>query len=115
MLMNELISTCSHGPVAEAGVISIGPAFYARIARASRREDMRVGTYAARAVRRFQTDAAAADWEELSNLCAGEDMPILRGLHHIVERAMEHGDQESEGWRTFIASLECRQACDDRV
>jgi hypothetical protein len=115
MLMNELISTCSHVHVAEAGVFSIGPAFYARIARVSQREDMCVGTYAARAIRRFQTDAAAADWEELSNLCAGEDMPILRGLHHIVERAMEHGDQESEGWRTFVASMECRPACGDRL
>jgi hypothetical protein len=111
MLMNELICTCSHEPVAEAGVISIGADFHTRVARAAQRENMRVGAYAARAVRRFRVDAAAADWEDLSDLCAGEDMPILRGLHHIVERAMEHGDQESEGWRTFIASIENTARC----
>jgi hypothetical protein len=106
MLMKELISTCSHDPVAEAGVVCIGPAFLSRVARAAHRENMSVGAYAARAVRRFRADASAADWEELRDLCAHEDMPILRGLHHIVERAMEEGDQEAEGWRTFIASME---------
>lgn len=106
MLMKELISTCSCDPVAEAGVISIGPAFLSRVARAASRENMRVGAYAARAVRRFRAEASAADWEELHELCAGEDMPILRGLHHIVERAMEDGDREAEGWRVFIAGME---------
>lgn len=106
MLMNELIGTCSCDPVAEAGVTSIGPAFHGRVARAARRENLSVGAYAGRAVRRFRVEASAADWEELRDLCAREDMPILRGLHHIVERAMEEGENEAEGWRTFIASME---------
>jgi hypothetical protein len=106
MLIKELICTCSYDPVAEAGVVSIGPAFLSRVNRAARRENLSVGAYAARAVRRFSADAKAADWNELHELCAREDMPILRGLHHIVERAMEAGDQEAEGWRTFIAGME---------
>ena len=106
MLMKELICTCSHDPVAEAGVVSIGPAFLSRVARAARRENMSVGAYAARAVRRFNKEASPADWEELRALCVREDMPILRGLHHIVELAMEEGDQEAEGWRAFIAHME---------
>jgi len=108
MLMKELISTCSCDPVAEAGVVSIGPAFVSRVERAARCENMRVGAYAARAVRRFAKEASAADWQELHELCAGEDMPILRGLHHIVERALEEGDREAEGWGAFIASMENR-------
>ncbi len=106
MLMKELICSCSHDLVAEAGVISIGPAFCARVARAANRENLRMGAYAARAVRRFRAEARAADWEQLHDLCAGEDMPILRGLHHIVERAMAEGDREAEGWRAFIAHME---------
>ncbi|MDB5642735.1 MAG: hypothetical protein JWN07_2052 [Hyphomicrobiales bacterium] len=103
MLIKELIITCSHDAVAEAGVISIGPAFHARVARAANHENMRVGAYAARAVRTFSAEAAAADWEELRDLCAHEDMPILRGLHHIVERAIE---RDSEDWCTCVAGME---------
>ena len=106
MLMKELICSCSHELVAEAGVVSIGPAFIARVAHAAYRENLSIGAYAARAVRRFRTEARAADWEELRDLCAGEDMPILRGLHHIVERAMAEGDREAEGWRAFVAHME---------
>ena len=111
MLMTELINSCSHDPVAEAGVISIGPAFHARVARAARRENLRVGAYAARAVRRFRAEARAADWEDLRDLCAHDDMPILRGLHHIVERAMEAGDADSEGWRACVAGMEDTARC----
>jgi hypothetical protein len=111
MLMKELISTCSHPSVAEAGVVSIGPAFLSRVARVADRENMSVGAYAARAVRRFRTEARSADWEELHELCAGEDMPILRGLHHIVEQAMEEGGREAEGWRAFIAGMENAARC----
>jgi hypothetical protein len=111
MLMKELISTCSHPSVAEAGVVSIGPAFLSRVARAADHENMSVGAYAARAVRRFRTEACAADWAELHELCAGEDMPILRGLHHIVEQAMEEGGHEAEGWRAFIAGMENAARC----
>ena len=106
MLIKELICTCSHDPVAEAGVISIGPAFLSRVKRAAHRENMSVGAYAARAVRRFHKEASPTDWEALHALCAREDMPILRGLHHIVERDMEECDQEAEGWRAFIAGME---------
>ena len=110
MLVKELIATCSHECVAEAGVISIGPAFLSRVTRAARRENLSVGAYAARAVRRFRTEARAEDWRELRALCAGEDMPILRGLHAIVERAMEQGDRAPEGWRAFVARLDSAAA-----
>lgn len=106
MLLKELISTCSHPSIAEAAVVSIGPVFYARIAREAQREDLSVGEYASRAVRRFSAQASGADWDDLRKLCAGEDMPILRGLHHILEIEMEEGDREDETWRACIASLE---------
>lgn len=106
MLMKELISTCSHPSIAEAAVVSIGPVFYARVAREAQVEDLTVGEYAARAVRRFHAQASGADWEDLRHLCAREDMPILRGLHHILEIAMEEVEYEDEGWRAFIADME---------
>lgn len=111
MLMNELISTCSYDRVAEAGIVSIGPAFLARVSRAAHRENMSVGAFASRAVRRFRNEASAADWADLHAVCAREDMPILRGLHHIVERALEEGDQTAESWRGFIASMENAARC----
>ncbi|MDB5651051.1 MAG: hypothetical protein JWL62_2571 [Hyphomicrobiales bacterium] len=89
MLLGELISTCSHERVAEAAVISIGAAFYARIRRAARDEDISVGEFAARAVRTFRANAGEEDWHELSEHCVGKDMPILCGLHHILEMALE--------------------------
>jgi hypothetical protein len=106
MLLKELISTCSHPAIAEAAVVSIGPVFWARVAREAQREDMSVGEYASRAVRRFSAQASGADWEDLRRLCSGEDMPILRGLHHILEIEMEEGDREDEGWRIYIAGME---------
>lgn len=111
MLMKELISSCSHAPIAEAAVISIGPAFHQRVARVARREDMSVGSFAAQAVRAFRAQATAADWRELSEICAGEDMPILRGLHHILERALEDGHTHSAGRRSMSACSDLRSRC----
>ena len=89
MLVRELIGTCTFAPIAEAAVMSIGPIFFARVARAARRDKLTVGEYAAGAVRRFAETARRDDWRELSDICAGEDMPILCGLHHIVEMSLE--------------------------
>ncbi len=98
MLMKELIGTCSHEPVAEAAVVSIGPVFYARVANVAGRHGLSVGAFSAQAVRDFRACAAIKHWQELSHLCAGHDMPILRGLHHIVEAALEADDGEPADW-----------------
>ena len=100
MLMKELISSCSHDCVAEAGVVSIGPAFLSHVTNAARRENMSAGAFAARAVRRFRAEADAADWKELREICARDDMPILRGLRHIVEKAADER-HHAGGWRSL--------------
>ncbi|MDB5594347.1 MAG: hypothetical protein JWM36_1308 [Hyphomicrobiales bacterium] len=92
MLLKELISTCSHERVAEAAVMSIGVAFRARIERAARHDGLSVGAYAARAVRAFRANASSDEWHELSLLCAGQDMPILCGLRHILDLDLETRD-----------------------
>ena len=92
MLLAELITTCSHGCIAEAAVASIGAPFRSRIARRAHTEGLTLGEYAARAVRAFRDHASEADWDELAQVCAGQDMPILCGLHHILEAHLEGAD-----------------------
>lgn len=89
MLLAELVTTCSNPWIAGAAVASIGAPFRARVARIARRHDLTVGEFAAQAVREFKAQAAASDWEELAQVCARKDMPILCGLHHILEMKLE--------------------------
>ncbi|MDO9439584.1 MAG: hypothetical protein Q7T73_01715 [Beijerinckiaceae bacterium] len=89
MLVAELLSTCSHPSIAEAAVKSIGFAFSARVARAAEDDDLPLGEFVARAVMEFRDAASEADWRELSDVCQRQDMPILCGLHHILEAKLE--------------------------
>lgn len=95
MFMKEMIGSCSLAPVAEAAVMSIGSAFFHRVAEAAETQGMSVGLYAARAVRRFSSRARAHDWDELRRLCAGHDMPVLCAIHHILTLAMQEEERNS--------------------
>ncbi len=85
MISCEIIRSCSHEKVAEAAVISVGPAFRDRIALLAAASDMRSGLYVATLVRRFRDEASDAEIEGLTRVIAGSDMPILEGLRWIVE------------------------------
>ena len=93
MLRAELIKSCSHEKVAEAAVLSIGPAFHRRIALLAGATSQTPGAFAADLVRRFADDASEAEWEALEEVISGRDMPILCGLRWIVETMIE-GDRE---------------------
>ena len=96
MFMKEMIGSCSLAPVAEAAVMSIGPAFCHRVAAAAKTQGVSVGFYAARAVHVFATRACAQDWQDLHRLCIGHDMPALCAIHHILETAMQQEDEETK-------------------
>ena len=85
IVMTELIKSCSHDKVAAAAVASIGSGFQRLISDAASARNLEAGAYAAACVRRFAREADEHDWQELAQTVAGEDMPILAGLRHILE------------------------------
>jgi hypothetical protein len=85
MLLVEIIKTCSHEKVAQAAVASIGTEFEQRVERAARERGMRTGSFVASAVRCFGRTAGDDEWAGLAHAMAGNDMPILSGLRHILE------------------------------
>jgi hypothetical protein len=103
MFMREMIGSCSLAPVAEAAVISIGTAFFRRVAAVAETQGVSVGLYAARAVRHFSASARAQDWNDLIRLCAGQDMPVLCAIHHILETAMQEEERKSSHLWSKIA------------
>lgn len=114
MLLKELIITCSHEHVAEAAVASIGAPFRKRVERVARSHGISIGKLAAETVRAFRNSASEDDWQELSQVCAGQDMPILCGLHHILETMLEEHEDDLPRRRADGAregSNSCLGAC----
>lgn len=105
MFMKEMIGSCSLAPVAEAAVMSIGPAFFRRVSDAAEMQGVSIGFYAARAVRIFAARACAQDWQEIHRLCAGQDMPGLCAIQHILTKAMQQDQDERKSspfWPTIV-------------
>ena len=84
MLLVEIVKTCSHEKVAQAAVASIGVEFEQSVERAARERGMRAGSFVASTVRCFGRMAGDDEWAGLAHAMAGEDMPILSGLRHIL-------------------------------
>lgn len=85
MLRCEIIRTCSHEKVAEAAVLSIGPAFRDRVAVLATASGAHPGAFVANLVRRFGDEACDGDREAFARAITGSEMPILDGLRFIVE------------------------------
>lgn len=85
MLRCEIVRTCSNEKVAEAAVLSVGPAFRDRVALLAAATGMRPGPFVAGLVRRFRDEASDAEIEGLERAIAGSDMPILEGVRFIVD------------------------------
>jgi len=91
MLIADMIHSCSNAHVAEAAVCSIGGAFAERVAAKAHKNGVRVGRFVAIVVRGFARRASAETLLSLSRKIAGADQPLLRGLVHVVEPALEEG------------------------
>ena len=85
MLVAELIRSCSHAKVAEAAIHSIGPDLAHEVKLRAQQRGLASGEYVAQSVQVFARSAHSRDWSRLSNLLRGVDMPILAGLHFILE------------------------------
>ena len=88
MMVAELIRSCSHARVAEAAIHSIGPDLVREVGHRARESGLDAGDYVARSVRGFAGSARPHDWRRLAARIEGVDMPILTGLHYILERCI---------------------------
>lgn len=86
MLVAELIRSCSHAKVAEAAIHSIGPDLAHEVRVLAKQRGLDAGAYAAESVLVFAGSARPHDWNSLAERLKGVDMPILVGLHFILER-----------------------------
>ena len=105
MLVVELIRSCSHAKVAEAAIHSIGPDVAHEVKRRAHELGLDAGVYVAQSVQRFAGSAHPHDWSRLAARQRGVDMPILAGLHFILERhiagelGLSSGPPELAGFR----------------
>ncbi len=90
MMVAELIRSCSHARVAEAAIHSIGPDLVREVGQRARDSGLDAGDYVARSVQGFAGSARPHDWRRLAARIEGVDMPILTGLHYILERCIAH-------------------------
>ena len=89
MIYREIVHTCSHPAVARAAVDSIGGEFARKFAYEASRRCMGRGALAADLVRRFAASADEMALQQVSAATRGSDAPILSGLRHILESAIE--------------------------
>jgi hypothetical protein len=124
MITREIVITCSNPHVARAAVASIGGDFARQFSREAALRELSSGMLASRLVSDFARLARDSDWDEVADAVRGADTPILTGLRHILERALdaendedgysspssERPDSESTGgWRTRNAFAFCSE------
>jgi hypothetical protein len=91
MVIADLIHSCSNAHVARAAVACVGGPFAERVADAAERNGMEVGRFVSVVVRHFARRANREALGDLNRTIAGADQPVLRGLVHVVEPALESG------------------------
>jgi hypothetical protein len=84
-----MIHSCSNANVAQAAVSCIGGAFAERVAAAADKNGLNVGRFVAIVISDFARRASDETLDVLSRKIAGADQPLLRGLVHVVEPALE--------------------------
>lgn len=91
MLITDLIHSCSNDKVAQAAVNCIGGPFAERVRAVARENGVSEGRFVAVVVRDFALRSDDERRERLASRIAGSDQPILNGLRHVVEAALEEG------------------------
>lgn len=106
MLVTDLIHSCSNDKVAQAATCCIGGPFAERVRAAAAESGVSAGRFVAVVVRDFALRADDSAREALARKVAGADQPILNGLRHVVEAALEDGALFSDdGARDFGPQL----------
>ncbi len=89
MLIADLIHSCSNEKVALAAVSCIGGQFADRVQRVASKKGLDAGRFVANVVRTFARRADDEARAALFTKVAGTDQPLLKGLRHVVEPALE--------------------------
>lgn len=91
MLVADMIHSCSNDKVAQAAVACIGGPFRERVHAVARKNGLNAGRFVAIVVTHFAIRANGETRAALRAKIAGADQPLLLGLRHIVEPALESG------------------------
>lgn len=89
MRTTELFRTCANEYVAAAALACIGGRLERRVAAAARRADLSIGAYVARLVADYDRKASPRRRKVLEMGMLRHDTPLLAGLRHVVETALE--------------------------
>ncbi|HMK91043.1 MAG TPA: hypothetical protein VK446_15590 [Methylocystis sp.] len=91
MVIADLIHSCSNANVARVAVRCVGEGFADRVASAADRNGMEMGRFASVVVRQFARCANGDALSALGRSIVGADQPLLAGLVHVLEPALEDG------------------------
>ncbi|WP_374546572.1 hypothetical protein [Rhodoblastus sp.] len=89
MRTSELFRTCANEHVAAAALACIGGKLQRRVAAAARRAGVTTGALVARLVSDYDRKASPMLRKILETGMFRSEMPILAGLRHVVETALE--------------------------
>ena len=89
MVIADMIHSCSNANVAEAAVYCIGGEFAERVHAAARKNGVNAGRFVSIVIRNFARRANRETLAGLNRKIAGADQPLLRGLVHVLEPALE--------------------------
>jgi len=89
MRSTELFRSCANEHVAAAALACIGGMLHKRVEVAARRAGVSSGAYVARLVADYDRKASPRRRKSLEMGMGCDPMPILAGLRHVVESALE--------------------------
>lgn len=89
MRTSELFRTCANEHVAAAALACIGGKLQRRVAAAARNAGVPAGAFVARLAADYDRKASPLRRKMLETGMVRSEMPILTGLRHVVETALE--------------------------
>lgn len=107
MRTTELFRSCANEHVAAAALACIGGKLQRRVAAAARRAGLSCGAFVAGLVADYDRKASPRLRRILELGMVRHDMPILAGLRHVVETALEGA---WEGSRDLVRGAEAELA-----
>jgi hypothetical protein len=89
MRTTELFRSCANEHVAAAAMACIGGKLHKRVTVAASHAGLSSGAFVARLVADYDRKASPMRRKHLEKGMGGDPMPILAGLRHVVESALE--------------------------
>jgi hypothetical protein len=106
MRTTELFRSCANEHVAAAAMACIGGKLHKRVEVAARDAGLSNGAYVAQLVADYDRKASPRRRKYLEKGMGSDPMPILAGLRHVVESALE-GE-----WDVAVSKSDIHWSCD---